>query len=185
MSDEPEAELPTEDQARAEARVAHLIYMVVLASQWETGRPLPGLRLANGLFNAADRGLDEAFNTALATLAGFRLGSLSISTPVASPDGFIDAVSAYLTAFKAEFRRIDTAYRAGGQERDAMNAYVMADRDTAQMLVWREAFATAELPSGWERQVRAAAERDEQARRSAQPSDGRSWLSSAFRRRSG
>jgi hypothetical protein len=94
-------------------------------------------------------------------------------------------VSAYLTAFEAEFRRIDSGLRAGGREPDAMLAYVTAERDEARLLVWREAFAMAEKPSGWERQVRDAAERDEQAQRAAKRSGGRSWLSSAFRRRSG
>jgi hypothetical protein len=183
VSFEPEAELPTEAQARVEARAAHQVFMTVLVSKEATGRPFPGLPLANALFNAGDRSLNETFDVALGVLAGFRLGALS--TPAASTVGFVDAVSAYFTAFKAEFRRIDSGLRAGGQERDEMTAYVNAELDEAQLLVWREAFAMAELPSGWERQVRAAAERDEQARRSAQPSDGRSWLPSAFRRRSG
>jgi hypothetical protein len=185
---EPEAELPTEDQARIEARAAHLVFMTVLVSKEATGRPLPGLLLANALFNAGDRGLNQTFDVALGVLAGFRLGSLSTaaaSTAAASTAGFVDAVSAYFTAFKAEFRRIDSGLRAAGQERDAMTAYVNAELDEARLLVWREAFAMAELPSGWERQVRDAAERDERAQRAAKPPGGRSWLSSAFRRRSG
>jgi hypothetical protein len=183
VSYEPEAELPTEDQARVEARAAHQVFMTVLVSKEATGRPFPGLLLANALFNAGDRGLDQSFDAALGVLAGFRLGSLS--TTAARTVGFVDAVSAYLAAFQAEFRRIDSGLRAGGQERDAMLAYVTAERDEARLLVWREAFAMAELPSGWERQVRDAAERDEQAQQAAKRSDGRSWLSSAFCRRGG
>ena len=183
MSTEPETELPAEDQARVEARAAHAVFVAVLVSKEATGRPFPGLLLANTLFNAGDRGLNETFDVALGVLAGFRIGSLSMHA--ASTVGFVDAASAYFTAFKAEFRRIDSGLRAGGEQREAMTAYVNAERDEARLLVWREAFAMAELPSGWERLVREAAERDEQAQRAAKQSGRRSWLSSVFRRRSG
>ncbi len=66
-----------------------------------------------------------------------------------------------------------------------MHAYVMAEDDRARVRMWREAFASADLPSGWERLVDDAAEQDKQAQRAAKRSGGRSWLSSAFRRRSG
>ncbi len=111
--------VPTEEQARVEARAAHMVYMAVLASQSKAARPWPGLRLANALFHAGDWGWDETFDAALGVLAGFRIGALS--GPVASPDAFVDAASAYLAAFSAEFRRIRQRLlrRSTGGGRDA------------------------------------------------------------------
>lgn len=71
MSYESEAELPIKDQARVEARAAHKVYMTVLVLKEATGRPFPGLLLANALFNAVDRGLDQSFDVALGASPAF------------------------------------------------------------------------------------------------------------------
>lgn len=65
-----------------------------------------------------------------------------------------------------------------------MHAHVMAERDPNVELVWRAAFADSEKPSGRERLVKEAAERDRQTRAAAKQSGAGFWLSS-LRRRNG
>jgi hypothetical protein len=159
---EPEAVAAIEEQARSEAREAYRTYLAVLTPVEGTESHFKGVGLARTIWRALDRGLDQALDASLATLAGFRLGDMITEAPGLQTPDLVDLASAYIAAFGPEFPRIQRAMRAPGPEKDAMFAYLMADEGGGSLRPWAKAFASAENPSGWERLVQAAAARDEE-----------------------
>jgi hypothetical protein len=166
---EPSAVAAIEEQARSEAREAYRTYLAVLTPVEGTDKHFKGVGLARTIWTALDRGLDEAVDASLATLAGFRLGDMLGEAPELQTPDFVDLASAYVAVFGPEFRRIQRAMRAPGPEKDAMFAYLMADDGGGSLRPWAKAFASAEAPSGWERSVQAAAARDEEAKARLEP----------------
>ncbi len=141
------------DEGLADAPAALKSYLVVAASQFEA-KPLPGLPLANAIFNSASRGLWGAYDACLASLVGLH-GRWAVAS-IEDGETFLLELTTYLAGFQAEFRRVDNDFRAGGRKRVAATKLIDS-LDLAAMREWLDAFASSEH-SGWESWVLNAPE---------------------------